>query len=140
MNRRFSYSRLATTIALFLFLVSPAMAQGTTGDIVGRVVDSAEKTVPGAIVTATNKGTNQARTATTNESGDFSITDLPPGKYDITVEAPSFNKSLIRDYELNVGANRTLNIEMKPGEVTAVVEIMADSLAIETTKSDIGGW
>ena len=32
-----------------------------------------------------------------------------------------------------------LNIEMKPGEVTAVVEIMADSLAIETTKSDIGG-
>ncbi|MBA2525809.1 MAG: carboxypeptidase regulatory-like domain-containing protein [Pyrinomonadaceae bacterium] len=139
MDPKFSFSRLAIAIALFLFLVSPAMAQGTTGDIVGRVVDSTEKTVPGATVTATNKGTGQARTATTNDSGEFSITDLPPGKYDLTVEAPSFSKSLLRDYELNVGANRTLNIEMKPGEVTAVVEIMADSLAIETTKSDIGG-
>ena len=93
MNRNFSFSRLAISIALFLFLVSPAMAQVTTGDIVGRVVDSTEKTVPGATVTATNKGTGQTRSATTNESGEFSITDLPPGKYDITVEAPSFSKA-----------------------------------------------
>ncbi len=139
MNRTFSFLRLAISIGLVWLLVSPAMAQVTTGDIAGRVVDSTEKIVPGATVTATNKGTGQSRTATTNDSGEFSITNLPPGKYDITVEAPSFNKSLVRDYELNVGANRTLSIELKPGEVTAVVEIMADSLAIETTKSDIGG-
>jgi Carboxypeptidase regulatory-like domain/TonB dependent receptor len=139
MNRNFSLSRLAIAIALFTFLVSPGMAQVNTGHIAGRVVDSTDKTVAGATVTATNTGTGLARTATTNDSGEFSITDLPPGKYDITVEAPSFSKSLVRDYELNVGANRTLNIEMKPGEVSAVVEIMADSLAIETTKSDIGG-
>jgi hypothetical protein len=139
MNRNCSFSRLAISIALFFFLISPVTAQVTTGDIVGRVVDATEKTVPGASVTAVNKGTGQVRTATTNEAGEFSITDLPPGKYDITVEAPSFSKSLVRDYELNVGANRTLNFEMRPGEVTAVVEISADSLAIETTKSDIGG-
>lgn len=125
-------------VVTILFLV-PARAQVTTGDITGRIADSEQRVVAGATVTATNKGTGQSRTATTNEAGDFTITDLPPGKYDITVEASSFSKSLVRDYELNVGANRTLNIEMKPGEVSAVVEIMADSLAIETTKSDIGG-
>ena len=139
MNRNTSFSRFAISVALFLFLVPIAMAQVTTGDIVGRVVDSTEKIVPGATVTATNKATGQARTVTTNESGDFSITDLPPGKYDITAEAPSFSKILVRDYEVNVGSTRSLNIEMKPGELTAVVEVTADSLAIETTKSDIGG-
>jgi len=40
MNPKFSFSRLALAIALYLCLVSPAIAQGTTGDIVGRVVDS----------------------------------------------------------------------------------------------------
>lgn len=131
--------RSLTILPLLIVFVVPTFAQGTTGNITGRVVDSQDRTVPSASVTATNKGTGLSRSVTTDNSGDFSMTDLPPGKYEITVEAAGFSKILVRDYELNVGANRTLSVEMKPGEVTAVVEVMADSLAIETTKSDIGG-
>ena len=126
-------------LPLLLVFVLPAFAQSTTGDISGRVVDSQGRMVSNATVTATNKGTGQSRSATTDDSGDFTINDLPPGPYEVSVEAAGFSKILVRDYELNVGANRTLNIEMKPGEVTAIVEVTADSLAIETTKSDIGG-
>lgn len=135
----FPFKSLTLTLLLSMCLASSALAQVTTGDIAGRVVDSQEKLVPGATVTATNKSTRQTRTTKSNDAGEFTITELPPGKYDITVEASSFSKSVMRDYELNVGANRTLNIEMKPGELTAVVEITADTLAIETTRSDIGG-
>lgn len=117
----------------------PTLAQVTTGTIAGRVVDQGGRSVSGANVTATNKGTGTSRSTTTNDSGDFLITDQPPGKYDITVEASSFSKSVVRDYELNVGTARNLSIELQPGEITAVVEIMADALAIETTKSDLGG-
>ncbi|MGH9960703.1 MAG: carboxypeptidase-like regulatory domain-containing protein, partial [Pyrinomonadaceae bacterium] len=130
---------LTWLFALTLWVVVPASAQVTTGDITGRVTDSQQRVVAGATVAATNKGTRQVRSTTTNEGGDFSLSELTPGRYDVTVEAPSFSKSVVRDYEVNVGSTRTLNIEMKPGEVTAVVEVTADALALETTKSEIGG-
>ena len=128
-----------TAFTLMGLFVSPMLAQVTTGDIAGRVLDPQQKVVAGATVTATNQGTGATRTATTNDAGEFTITELPPGKYDVTVEAPSFSKSVVRNHEVNVGATPTLTIEMKPGELTAVVEVSADSVAIETTKSDIGG-
>ena len=129
----------AIAFTLMGLFVSPTLAQVTTGDIAGRVLDPQQKVVAGATVTATNQGTGAARTATTNDAGEFTITDLAPGKYDITVEAPSFSKSVVRGHEVNVGATPTLTIELKPGELTAVVEVSADTIAIETTKSDIGG-
>lgn len=136
--RRFlASSTLVLTVTTLFFI--PVQAQVTTGDITGRVVDTQGQVVPGATVTATNTGTRQSRSATTNSQGEFIITQLPPGKYDVSVEAPTFSKSLLRDYELNVGSKQTLNIELKPGEVTATVEITGDSVLIETTKSELGG-
>ncbi|HVF46762.1 MAG TPA: TonB-dependent receptor [Pyrinomonadaceae bacterium] len=135
-----SFSRflrlLATAAALFVFSIGVS-AQATTADIVGTVEDSAGKVVPGATVTATNAATNQSRSATTSQSGSFSITNLQPGRYTVTTEAASFSKAVVTDVELLVGTNRTLMIELKAGQITEVVEVMADAALIETTKSDL---
>jgi hypothetical protein len=136
---RILWQSLALAFALIIVFPSPAYAQVTTGDIVIRVTDTQGQVVPNASVTVTNKGTGQTRTATTESSGEATLTQLPPGRYEITVEAASFSKSLLRDYELNVGSKQTLNIELKPGELTATVEVTADSVLVETTKSEIGG-
>src|SRR6266849_679131 len=122
-----------------LLLSSPAFAQVTTGSVTGRVTDTQARVVTGATVTATNKGTGAARTATTNDAGDYVIAELPPGKYDVAVEAKGFSKALLSDFELNVGAKVTQNFELKPGEVSATVQVSADTVPLETTKSDIGG-
>src|SRR5262249_35184921 len=116
-----------------------AGAQVTTADLTGRVVDTQGRAVPGATITATNKGTGQARNATTNDDGDYTITQLPPGKYDITVEAKGFSKPLLENFELNVGAKVTQNFELKPGEISATVQVTSEGSAVETTKSEIGG-
>ncbi len=130
---------LAIVFSLTVVLVFSVSAQQTTGDITGRVVDSAGNVVPGATVTVVNKGTGQTRTATSNEDGDYTLTQLPPGNYDISVEAPTFSKALLKDYQLSVGAKQTLNLELKPGQITETVEITTDALLIETTKSELGG-
>ncbi len=122
-----------------LLLSSPAFAQVTTGSVTGRVTDTQARVVTGATVTATNKGTGAARTATTNDAGDYVIAELPPGKYDVAVEAKGFSKALLSDFELNVGAKVTQNFELKPGEVSATVQVSADTVPLETTKSEIGG-
>ncbi|MGH9882861.1 MAG: TonB-dependent receptor domain-containing protein, partial [Pyrinomonadaceae bacterium] len=103
----------------------------------GRVTDEQGRVVPGATVTATNKGTGAVRTVTTNENGEYTLTQLPAGKYDLTVEAKNFSKALAADFELNVGAKTTQNIELKPGELTATVQVTSEGAPIETTTSEI---
>lgn len=129
----------AIVFAGCILFATSARAQVTTGTITGRVTDTQSRVVSGATVTATNKGTGQARTAVTNGEGDYVIAELTPGKYDVTVEAKGFSKALLQDFELNVGAKVTQNFELKPGEVSATVNVSADTVPLETTKSEIGG-
>ncbi len=135
--------RLYRGVLIFVFAFSvlfaaPCYAQETRGDITGRVVDEQGRVVPGATVTATNKGTGAARTATTNDAGEYTITQLPAGKYDLTVEAKNFSRSLAQDFELNVGAKVTQNFELKPGEVTATVQVTSEGTLVDTTTSELG--
>ncbi|MGH9968434.1 MAG: TonB-dependent receptor domain-containing protein [Pyrinomonadaceae bacterium] len=129
-----------TLTFLFAFTVlflTPSYAQVTTADITGRVTDSQQRAVKGASVTATSKGTGLTRTATTDNEGTYIITQLPAGTYDLTVEAQGFSKSLAENFELNVGATKTQNFEVKPGEVTATVLVSSEGNLIETTTSEI---
>jgi uncharacterized surface anchored protein len=113
---------VALIFALTLPFASHVYAQVTTGDINFRVIDTQGQVVSGATVIVTNKGTGQTRTGTTNEAGELIISQLQPGTYDVSVEAKNFSKSVLRDYQLNVGSKQTLAIELKPGEVPATVE------------------
>lgn len=137
MNRFSNLMRLITCFAFTMLLAGFAFGQATTADIVGTVQDPAGKVVPGATVTATNTATNESRTVTSNDSGAFSITNLQPGRYTVSVEAATFSKAVVRDVELNVGTNRTLIVELKAGQITEIVEVMADAALVETSKSDL---
>jgi hypothetical protein len=65
------------------------------------------------------------------------LTELAPGRYSVTVEAPSFSKALLEEIELNVGNRQTVNFDLKPGSVTETVEVTAEGNLIETTRSDL---
>lgn len=131
-------SRFFIFIVIVLIVAAGANAQVTTAAINGRVVDGQGNVVTGATVTATNKGTGQARTAVTNSDGEFLVSELAPGRYRISVEAASFSKAVLEDAELNVGTRQNLNFELKPGNVTETVTVTMDLPLVETTKSDIG--
>ncbi|HEX6719315.1 MAG TPA: TonB-dependent receptor [Pyrinomonadaceae bacterium] len=133
------YGRILSAVFLLVSVfIFPAYTQVSTADLTGRVTDQQGNVVPGAIVTATNKGTGVTRTATTDGAGEYTIAQLPPGKYDLSVEAKSFSKALAQDFELNVGAKTTQNFELQPGEITATVSVSAEAATVNTTTSDIG--
>jgi hypothetical protein len=131
---------IAVFLALCVFLITlPSSAQQTTADVTGRVVDPNGAVVVNATVTARNTGTNLTRTAQTNESGEYTISELPPGTYELSVEAANFSRALVRNLELNVGTRQTLNFNLTAGQVTETVEVSGSSVLVETTRSDIGG-
>jgi hypothetical protein len=131
------FKGLIGSAVLALALALATIAQVTTAGINGTVEDSTGRVVPGATVTATNNATNQARVVTSGSNGSFSITNLQPGRYTLSVEASTFSRSVIKDIELNVGTSRTMLVELKAGEISAVVEIVADDTLVETTRSNI---
>ena len=81
---------LVATVATML----PAVAQAqdyTSGALVGEVTDASGAPVANAQVTLTSKAQGQARTATTNENGQFSATGLLPGEYTVAVVASGYD-------------------------------------------------
>ena len=128
-----------TAVLLSVLLATSAVAQVTTADVTGRVLDQNGAAVASATVTARNTGTGQMRTAQSDQQGNYTLSELQPGTYEITVEAPNFSKAVVQNREINVGTTVTLNFDLKPGQITEIVNVTADSLQIETTRSDLGG-
>ena len=122
-----------------LLLVAPAAAQTTTGEITGRVLDSAGLGVPGVTVTATNQATGLVRPTVTAGEGDYTIPLLPPGTYTVTAELTGFKKASAADITITVGMRRSLPFELQVGTLSETVQVSADSSIIETTRSDVAG-
>src|SRR5687767_2927771 len=134
-----SLLRYAVAVFASLLLAAPVVAQVTTADITGRVLDQNGAAVANATVTARNLGTGQERSAQSDQDGNYTLAELLPGTYDITAEAPNFSKAVVKSREVNVGTKATLNFDLKPGQITEIVNITSDNLQIETTRSDLGG-
>src|SRR3954462_14245882 len=63
--------------------LAPLAAQVSTADILGTVTDSSGAVLVDAKITVENPETNLTRTATTNSSGNYVISLLPAGRYNI---------------------------------------------------------
>ena len=130
---------LALLLTLNCLLTLPSFAQVTTADITGRVLDQQGAAVPNATITARNTATGQTRTTTTGDEGNYTLTQLPPGNYEVQAEAQNFSKALVKDLELNIGAKQTINFDLTPGQITEIIDVSSSATLVETTKSEIGG-
>src|SRR6516162_7264774 len=81
---------LTGLIAIALLFVLPLAGQEARGTLLGRVTDSSEAVLVGAVIRAINAETGVRYATTTNSSGDYLIPFLIPGGYTINVERPGF--------------------------------------------------
>src|SRR5262245_51996511 len=96
-------------LLICLLAASPALAQTTTGNLIGTVHDAAGSVVSGAAVKAEDTDTNLARTTVSSESGTYCLASLPPGTYRIEAGGNRFKKEIQTDVRLQV--NQTLRID-----------------------------
>ena len=77
-------------------------SQSTRGTILGNVTDSSGAAVAAAEVVVTNQGTNVSVTTSTGNEGEYTVTNLDPGTYRVTVGAKGFKSSTVEQIILQV--------------------------------------
>ncbi len=125
-------------VPLVLLSAAPLMAQTATGSIVGTVTDKSGNVVRGARVSLSNTGTNEVRTVTTNGSGYYALSLLPPASYSLDVEAPGFSGFKQNNFRLNVGDALTINATLQVGTVSQQVTVTGQPSALQTETSSLG--
>src|SRR5262249_41654372 len=121
--------------AVFLWPAA-SFAQMTTGTILGRIADPSGAAVPGAQVTITNLGTTIAKTFVTDENGNYIVSYLLPGSYEVTAEKAGFKKSTQTGITLQVDQKARVDLSLQIGEVSESVNVEAEAPLVKTESSE----
>ena len=130
--------RKATLTLLAVTLTVPAWTQVQTGRIVGTVRDPQQATVAKAAVTVTAAATGEARTVATNDRGDYVVTPVNPGRYDVTVVGAGFQTAVVTGVEVPVGQSVRVDVELKLGARNETTEVTAGAPLLDTESGSLG--
>src|SRR5258706_6043975 len=129
MKSRFIFCVLGLCAAL----IRPALGQvASSPTLVGTVTDSSGAVVPGARVVAVQDATKVAYKGQTSSTGNYTLPYVAVGTYTITVEAPSFGKSVHSN--VLVGVNQTVRSDfvLKVGAMTNEVTVSGSAPPMAT--------
>lgn len=130
MKCNLQFRAILLAIAL-LFGCSAAFAQEEiTGAITGQVTDPNGAVVQGATVSVVNNETKAARKTQTNEEGLFTITNLVPGTYAVTIEASGFKTYIQTALVLNAKDRRLVNATMEAGNIGEMVTVTSQEAGV----------
>src|SRR5581483_371908 len=100
---------------LALVLTCSSVWAQATAQISGAVQDSSGAVLPGVEITATQTDTGDNRMTVTNETGSYTLPNLPLGPYKLEATLPGFRSFLQTGIVLQVNSNPTLNITLQVG-------------------------
>ncbi|HKW97587.1 MAG TPA: carboxypeptidase regulatory-like domain-containing protein [Bryobacteraceae bacterium] len=130
------FSRFMLPVCAALLASALLVAQSDLGSISGYIKDPSGAVVPNARVTIKNQ-TGLARQATTNESGYYTITNIPPGLYDMRAEATGFKRYESTNNKLDPSSNLVIDATLALGAATETVEVTAEGATLQTESASV---
>ncbi|HKX30318.1 MAG TPA: carboxypeptidase regulatory-like domain-containing protein [Blastocatellia bacterium] len=129
--------RVCYVFSLLLLTAGPglAQAQSASADLTGSVADPSKAVVSGATVTAVNLETGLIRVATSDLTGVYRVSLLPPGCYELKVRAEGFNVQVKRNIMLTVGQTALINFDLALGVKTETEVIETSTPVIEMERT-----
>jgi hypothetical protein len=122
-----------------LVLVAPPAVHGQAdlGSISGVVTDASGAVVPNATVKVTNVATSAERDSATGSKGEYSVAQLVPGTYKVTISAPGF-ETAEQTVTVTVGSSNSVSVKLAvSGGKTEVVVAADDFASVQLEKSEI---
>lgn len=131
-------SRIVFIIAVLFVLVVSGIAQTSTSQISGTVLDSTGALIPGAFVILTNEATGIVRNQTSTASGVYAFPAIPIGSYTVKVEAVGFKTAVKVGNTVQVNTPLVVDMQMEVGGSTETVQVSAETETLQTANATIG--
>src|SRR5215831_6796522 len=128
------YVVACTTLALASTAV---YGQAVFGNIVGTATDPQGAAVANVKITVTSQTKETSVTATTNESGNFSVTHLIPDTYKVKFESPGFKSFEQGDVPVFADGTKRVDVQFQVGSASETLEVTGEPPQLQTDKSDI---
>ena len=112
-------------------------AQAVSGTIVGNVTDSVGAVVSNAKITIVLTGQSATYSTITNDSGNFTEPNLPPGTYSVTVSAPTFKKEVQDNVLVDTNTTTRVDVAMSVGSSNDTITVSSAPALLQTDRADI---
>ena len=123
--------RVTVVIAAFLMLL-PAAVLAQQGNIAGTVRDAQGGVMPGVLVEVTSPALiEKVRSATSDQSGQYRITNLPVGTYSVTFSLEGFTKQQQNNIVLTTGFTAPVNGTMTVGQLSDTVTVVGEAPTVD---------
>src|SRR5262245_17549891 len=120
-------------LALILCFTSPfAFGQERFGGLHGTISDDTDAVLPGVKVTLTNGSTGRATTILAGSYGNYSATNLEPGRYSVAFELAGFTRAEVSNIDVLISQNLKLDMTLKPGALETTVQVTGVAASIDT--------
>jgi hypothetical protein len=130
-------------VSAFMFAVAAlgapaAFAQGGVASTLnGTVTDSSGAVIPGATIIVKRADTGVTTEAVSNGEGQFTVPQLAPGKYSVTVTLAGFKTATVNDVELNAGVSAGIAVKLEVGGIEEQVVVQAGAEVVKTQSSTV---
>jgi hypothetical protein len=114
-----------------------ANGQAAYGTIIGTASDQSGAGVPDAVVTATDVEKGVSQTTTTNDSGNYTVSNLTPGNYKVAIEKKGFKTYVQENLPVIVGVSTPLNVTLQVGSVGETVTVESAPPLMETDRASV---
>lgn len=133
--------RLTNLNFILLFIISSAVlahAQAGKAELTGQVRDQNGAIVAQSRIVATELATAQSYSKTISENGDYTITNLKPGTYNVVVEAAGFKRFIREGVQLATGERIRLDVVLDAGAISESIVVNQDASLLRTESGSLG--
>lgn len=129
--------RLSSLACLICGFAAISTAQTTNGTITGTVTDPSGAAISGVQIQITNQETGEQRSATTLDTGTYTVPQLPPGTYNVSIQKQGFAKETRNGVQLLVNQSATLDFKLSVATVSETVEVTGAPPTLDTTTATL---
>lgn len=126
------------SVALLFSLSAFALAQTSTGEVIGNVTDPSGATIPNATVKLVNLATKVETQTTSAQNGSFIFVNVRPGSYLLKVEASGFKIAQVSPVIVGVSQTVSQDVLLTVGDVSQTVEVSASTELVQRSTTELG--
>jgi hypothetical protein len=130
--------RLVAVSLCSLAFVSLAFAQSDRSTITGTIADQTGAVVANAPVEARNLATGLVYTAASTATGNYTISELPVGTYEVTVAVSGFKKYVRSGLDLAAAQTYRVDIGLQLGAASEQVTVTESAPLLKTESGELG--